>query len=116
MRANLRFLPVIFAIEVFSIGVRAADNIPAPGSRLPPADASKTITAADVTAERVGSSIPVSDIGEPVSAVNLSPPRWVESASGGYGVVDGAILPVDPMSKPINFRVALPANWTRRAA
>ncbi|MCC6202283.1 MAG: tannase/feruloyl esterase family alpha/beta hydrolase [Gammaproteobacteria bacterium] len=79
-----------------------------------PPVAERIITAADLTAEKVGSSIPVSAIGEPVAAVRLSPPRWVEDAEGSYGVVDGQILPVDPQGKPINFRVGLPANWARR--
>src|SRR5690606_20976660 len=87
--------------------------VAAAGSRLPAAS-EILITAADVTADKVGRSIPVSAIGEPVSAVNLSEPRWVEDANGGYGVVDGEILPVDPKGKPINFRVALPAKWARR--
>jgi hypothetical protein len=94
----------------------AADAIPAPGSKLPAMEGNKVITAADVTAEKVGTTIPVSAIGEPVSAVNLSAPRWVNGANGGYGVVDGQMLPVDPKGKPINFRVCLPANWTRRGA
>jgi len=93
-----------------------ADLIPAPGSKLPTAAGNKTITADDVSAQHVGTSIPVSAIGEPVSAVNLSQPRWVAGAGGGYGVIDGQILPVDPKGKPINFRVVLPANWSRRAA
>src|SRR4051812_31551463 len=52
-----------------------ADAVAAPGSKLPAPDGNKVITAADVTAERTGASIPVSAIGEPVSAVNLSAPR-----------------------------------------
>src|SRR5436190_2394473 len=110
------FLSVVLAFDFALIGLSAAESIPAPGSKLSPAEANVTVTAADLTAERVGSSIPVSAIGEPVSAVNLSQPRWVDNASGGYGVVDGAIMPVDPKSKPINFRVMLPASWSRRAA
>jgi hypothetical protein len=93
--------------------LNAAQAIPVAGSKLPAAPA-KVITAADVTVEKVGGSIPASAIGEPVSAVTLGPPRWVEDANGGYGVVDGQILPVDPKGKPINFRVALPAKWARR--
>lgn len=111
-----RLLAAFFFASIALNGlVRGADAIPAPGSREPLTDSNKVITAADVTAERVGASIPVSSIGEPVSAVNLGAPRWVDNAAGGYGVVDGQILPVDPKSKPINFRVALPANWSRRA-
>ena len=94
----------------------AADLIPAPGSKLPPAPADKVITQQDVTAERVGDSIPVALIGEPVSAVKLSAPRWTDGANGGYATVDGSILPVDPNGKPINFRVVLPASWSRRGA
>jgi hypothetical protein len=93
--------------------LNAAQAIPVAGSKLAPA-AEKIITAADVTAERVGTSIPVAAIGEPVGAVTLNAPRWVEDANGAYGVVDGQILPVDPKGKPINFRVALPAKWARR--
>jgi hypothetical protein len=121
-RARGRFQRICCLLTVLVAGsaapnvLLAADAIAAPGSKLPPAEGNKTITAADVTAEKVGSTIPVSAIGEPVGAVNLSAPRWVSGANGGYGVVDGQILPVDPKGKPINFRVALPANWTRRAA
>ena len=91
----------------------AADSIPVAGSGLPAAPP-RVISAADVSADRVGNSIPVSAIGEPVGSVNLGPPRWVDNANGGYGVVEGQILPVDPRGKPINFRVALPASWARR--
>jgi len=103
----------LFAGAAFPLPVRAAQSIPAAGSRLP-AVAPKVISAADVSADKVGSSIPVAAIGEPVGEVNLSPARWVDNANGGYGVVEGQILPVDPQGKPINFRVALPASWARR--
>jgi pimeloyl-ACP methyl ester carboxylesterase len=96
-----------------SPALHAAKSIPVAGSRLPPA-VEKIVTAADVTVDKVGSSIPASAIGEPVGAVTLNPPRWVDDANGGYGVVDGQILPVDPKGKPINFRVALPSRWARR--
>ena len=95
----------------------AADTIPAPGLKLPPAEADKVITEQDVTAGRVGDSIPASCIGEPVSSVKLSAPRWVTGTAGaGHAVVDGSMAPVDPKGKPINFRVVLPARWSRRAA
>jgi len=117
MRTNLFSRSILLiALVVIPLAAEGADTVPAPGSKLPAADTSKTITAADLTSERVGSSIPVSAIGEPVSAVTLNPPRWTERAGGSYGIVDGTILPVDPSSKPINFRVVLPANWSRRAA
>jgi hypothetical protein len=104
----------LFAFIAFTASLPAAEPIPAAGSKLA-ATEGKVITQEDVTAEKVGSSIPTSAIGEPVSAVKLSPPQW-SSANGGYATVDGAILPVDTNSPPINFRVILPAKWSRRGA
>lgn len=94
-----------------------ADAIPAPGSQRSPASGDKVITAADVTAERVGTGIPASDIGEPVGGVSLSPPRWIEATANSvaHALVEGAIAPKDSNGKPINFRVLLPARWCRRA-
>ena len=80
------------------------------------AEPPKTITAADLTAERVGATIPVTAIGEPVSGANLLAPRWLDGPGGGHGEVDGELLPVDPAAKPIHFRVCLPAQWSGRAA
>ena len=73
------------------------------------------ITKADL--EKVGTSIPTTDIGEPVGQVRLYAPRWVEAteATSAYAVVEGSIMPVDPKGWPINFRVLLPAVWSRRA-
>ena len=99
-----------------SPSLRSADAIAVAGSKLPPAP-NRVITAADVTVDRVGTSIPVSAIGEPVGGVTLSPPQWVEATATveAYASVDGAIAPVDPKGKPINFRVLLPASWNHRA-
>ena len=73
------------------------------------------ITKADI--EKAGTSIPVSDIGEPVSSVKLYQPRWIEATEStpAYAVVEGSIFPIDPNGWPINFRVLLPASWSRRA-
>lgn len=75
----------------------------------------KVITRNDI--ERAGTSIPASDIGEPVGSVKLYPPRWIEAtdATPAYAVVEGSIFPVDPNGWPINFRVLLPASWSFRA-
>ena len=102
---------------VFPLVAGAADLIPAPGTKLPAATNDIVITSADVTVEKVGTNIPVSAIGEPVSGVTLSPPRWFNATpnSVAYATVDGSIAPVDPKGKPINFRVLLPASWSRRA-
>jgi len=81
---------------------------------------SKTTTEADCTAAKLGDSIPITMIGEPVSAVTLSAPRWNAAAKGlpPYCTVNGAMAPVDraPNAKPINFQVAFPPAWNGRAA
>src|SRR5579862_2021238 len=80
---------------------------------------SKTVTEADCTAAKLGDSIPISAIGDPVSAVTLSAPRWNDGGKGGgpYCSVNGSIAPVDksPTARPINFQVALPASWNGRS-
>jgi len=82
--------------------------------------AEKVISAENCTAATLGASIPVSAIGEPVAAVALAAPRWV-AANGNapaYCSVDGAMAPTDTSAhgRPINFRVVLPAAWTRHSA
>jgi feruloyl esterase len=79
----------------------------------------KLIAESDCTAEKLGSSIPVTDIGEPVAAVTLASPRWVPAGnSPAYCSIDGAMAPMDKSAygRSINFRVILPASWTRRAS
>ena len=114
-----QFMARIFlsALFVFPFAVGAADLIPAPGTKLAPATANIVLTAANFTVEKVGTNIPASAIGEPVGGVTLSPPRWVEATANSvaYATVDGSIAPKDPKGKPINFRVLLPASWSRRA-
>jgi feruloyl esterase len=81
--------------------------------------ATKTITEADCTAVKVGAMIPASAIGEPVSGVTLSEPRWTTATKGGgsYCNVTGAIAPAEqaPKAQPINFAVALPSTWNERS-
>src|SRR6185369_1974389 len=82
-------------------------------------DATKVISAEDCTSERLGTSIPISAIGERVAEVTLAAPKWVSAANApDYCSIDGAMAPVDKSShgRTINFRVVLPASWTRRAA
>src|SRR5262245_51604994 len=84
----------------------------------PAADSNKTITEADCTAANVGASIPANAIGEPVAGVTLNPPRWTAAAGApAYCSVDGVMAPVETnaYARPINFRVVLPATWSRRA-
>ncbi len=117
-RVTGKALTVVCMVVVFAfpLAAMAAEPIPAPGSKLPPL-ADKVITAADVTVERLGTNIPASAIGEPVGAVTLFPPRWIQATESAvaHALVEGSIAPKDPNGKPINFRVLLPATWSRRA-
>ena len=67
--------------------------------------------------QKVGTSIPASEIGEPVGSVILYPPRWVEAneSTPAYVVVEGSVMPVDPEGWPINFRILLPEKWSGRS-
>ena len=101
--------------------VRATAGAPAQtAAPAAPATADVTISAADCAAEKVGTTIAVERIGEPVRRVTLAPPVWTEATANApaYCRVNGAIEPVDasPTARPINFGVALPATWSRRAA
>jgi pimeloyl-ACP methyl ester carboxylesterase len=82
-------------------------------------DRTRSITEADCAAAKLGDSIPVSAIGEPVSAVTLSAPRWNPPGRNpaAWCSVNGSMAPVDhaPTAKPINFQVAFPATWNGRA-
>jgi hypothetical protein len=80
---------------------------------------SRTITEADCTAAKLGDSVPISAIGEPVSGVILSAPRWNPPGRNpaAWCSVNGSMAPVDhgATAKPINFQVAFPASWNGRA-
>jgi len=103
---------------VFSTGAAAMFWASGVGAQAPAP--TKTITESDCTAAKLGGSIPASAIGEPVSGVTLSEPRWNTAAKNGgpYCTVNGSIAPVDkaPNAKPINFQVALPSTWNGRSA
>src|SRR6476660_1650640 len=100
----IRTIGVLGLAVVVGHELIAAAPLPQPGS---------------VAAAKVGTTIAASAIGEPVRAVTLAEPSWVNGANGlpAYCRVNGAIAPIDasPTSRPINFSVALPASWSRRA-
>src|SRR5206468_3772510 len=53
------------------------------------------------------------------AGVSLAAPKWVSAGNApAYCSIDGAMAPMDTSShgRAINFRVVLPASWTRRAA
>ena len=117
MKYNISFRIIRILIVFFSLTIAAASQQSSAGKgTLTDNTAPVIITRADI--EKAGTSIPASDIGEPVSSVKLYPPRWVEATenSPAYGVVEGSVFPVDPNGWPINFRVLLPASWSRRSA
>jgi feruloyl esterase len=103
------------ALLLLTLAQAGVVSTPAP-SRF--SDAPLVIAAGECTADRIGAAIPATAIGEPVSAVTIAPPKWVEAAAPlpARCEVDGQILPVDSSSRPIAFRAWLPAAWNRRAA
>ena len=76
----------------------------------------RTLGEADCAPGRLGTAIPTSSIGEPVSDVTLSAPVWTPATTSApaYCTVTGAMAPVDraATARPINFRVVLPASWS----
>jgi hypothetical protein len=107
-----------FAV-VLGVIVLGWQGMPTRG-QAPAGSASRFITQADCTAERLGENIRTSLIGERVSRVTLNAPRW-SPASGnapGYCSVDGVMDPADrsDTAKAINFRVVMPVTWNHRAA
>src|SRR5436190_6856911 len=94
-------------------------SVKAQSSQAPATEAAKVISADDCTSERLGNTIPASAIGEPVAGVSLTSPKWMSAGNApAYCSIDGAMSPMDKSShgRAINFRVVLPASWTRRAA
>ena len=106
---------LLLACGAATLSSAQAPAAPAPA---PVADA-VDIGASDCAAERLGTTIPVDRIGEPVRRVTLSTPSWTAgtATAPAYCRVDGLIEPVDTSAtaRPINFGVVLPARWNRRA-
>lgn len=100
------------AAAALAPGMRAQSASRLGGARL-------ALAADRCTIERLGDSIPVTEIQEPVSRVTLGAPRWVAATDAlpARCEVDGQMAPIDsaPTARPINFRVWLPAEWNRRA-
>jgi len=100
------------------IGLATAYAAAGPQASAPAAN-EISITSDTCTSAKLGSDVPVERIGEPVRRVTLAAPTWTAATatSPGYCRVEGVIEPVDtaPTARPINFAVALPAQWSRRA-
>jgi pimeloyl-ACP methyl ester carboxylesterase len=97
----------------FLLAIQAAAGSGALPEIAPP----KTIAVSDCVAEKLGSDIPVSAIGEPISKVTLAQPSWTAATDStpAYCSIDGAIAPVDPAAPDIKFRVVFPASWGHRS-
>ena len=80
----------------------------------------KKLVDTNCTAGRLGTSIPVELIGEPVAAVALGAPTWKPAAPmlPAYCSIHGSMAPVETggRAKPILLRVLLPSDWTERGA
>ena len=117
-RCSLAAAFIVAATPLVMAG-QQADNRAASAGGAPPAVA-KTIAEADCTPAKLGSTIPVSAIGLPVSTVTLDAPQWHAEANGlpAYCSIEGRMAPVDtaPTARPIRFGVALPAAWSGRGA
>jgi hypothetical protein len=132
IRRSIVFLSAVFPFILFTSDVHgqlqtsAATNQtsvsknPDARYRLHSLGEDKVVTEADCTVAKLGSTIPVAVIGEPVSAVTLSVPVWTNATNTApaYCSVNGSMAPVskEPTARSINFRVVLPASWSRRAA
>ena len=116
MNGNMRKAFLLTASLLYLISSSAWSGAQTKAS--PAGAENKVITEADCTAAKLGSTIPASAIGEPISGVTLDAPVWTGAAGSNpaYCSVKGAMAPVDPNAKPINFQVVLPASWGRRAS
>ncbi len=122
-----RRVVIVLAMAAFSCAIRGglgAQSAGLPGeplrSTLTPLGPAGTVAEGDCSAAKLGTAIPPSTIGEPVSRVTLAPPRWVSATATMplHCEVDGVMDAVDQSrtARPIDFRVALPAEWNHRAA
>jgi len=109
MRAPLRWATLT------ALGLVA---VPAHGTTVPSGPV-RTITEADCTAEKLGTTIPSAAIGEPVASVTLNAPAWTADTADApaYCSVEGSMAPIDTATtaKAINFLVAFPASWSHRS-
>ena len=116
-----RWAAVVGLAGLAAVRATAGTQAPTPTPAIAvPSSNDVTVSAADCIAGKIGTTIPIQRIGEPVRRVTLAPPVWTDATANApaYCRVDGVIDAVDasPTARPINFGVALPATWSRRAA
>ncbi|MFG5407191.1 tannase/feruloyl esterase family alpha/beta hydrolase [Piscinibacter sakaiensis] len=100
----------------------APSPVPAPAPAPSPyvartVPATLTIAETDCSTARIGQTIPLNAIGEPVSAVTLTAVTWNDATANlpAYCRVDGSMDALDPNAPPIRFAVALPGAFGHRA-
>ena len=110
------------ALAAFAVILILAGGLKAVSSQVSGQQGSHTISLEDCTSVRLGTSIPISSIGEPVAGVTLAAPRWVAAAGNApsYCSIDGAMSPTDtsPNGRPDQFpsRASGLVDESRRAA
>lgn len=109
---------VLAGFFIFASSGVVADTRQAAPTQAVPAGA-RAITQAQCAVDRLGTSIPVASIGEPVSGVTLDAPSWTAATATTpeFCAVTGSMAPIDrsATAQPINFRVVLPGTWNGRA-
>ncbi|KPU88584.1 hypothetical protein APR50_39865 [Variovorax paradoxus] len=94
---------------------------PAPASNTPAPPPAPALSAAEACAALNGLGIPATDIALPTSGAVVSSTTLVAPAGSGstavgeYCRVTGSIAPVDASAPPIQFDLALPTAWNRKA-
>jgi len=113
------FLRWIAAASVAALTAPHAIAVGQAPAAAPPRVDDITIASDACTTARLGSDVSVEKVGEPVRRVTLAAPAWISetATSPAYCRIEGVIEPVDTAAtaRPINFAVALPAQWRRRA-
>ena len=119
MGAPRRSATQVLAWACLAAAVLPAVLAGAPQTAAPATSANRMVTEADCAAPSLVATIAPAEVGEPVRSITLQA-AWVAATDAvpAHCRVDGVFAPVDtaPTARVINFRVILPASWTRRAA
>ena len=119
MGAPQRSATQVLAWACVAAAVLPAALAGAPQTTAPATGANRMVSEADCTAPSLVATIAPEKIGEPVRRVTVEA-AWVAATDTvpAHCRVDGVFAPVDtaPTARVINFRVILPASWTRRGA
>ena len=90
----LRWAAAVGLAGVVAVRATAGAQAPAPAvAAAVPSGSDVTINAADCVADKIGTTIPIERIGEPVRRVTLAPPVWTAATANApaFCRVDGVI-------------------------